>query len=251
MNDVQTEMPRPAGQQQPPGAAGREPAVEMADVCKYFDNGMIKALNGLNLRVERGESVAVTGPSGCGKSTMLHLIAALDRPSSGIIRIGGADLASQRDLPGYRRHHIGLVFQLHNLLPQLSTIQNVEVAMFGTGLSRRERRDRARSLLADVELAGLEARPPTKLSGGERQRVAIARALANEPELLLADEPTGSLDERSVDLVLAMFSRLRAERPNMTMITVTHDIRVAGTADRIIWLRDGRVDHARSGTGFA
>ena len=159
------------------------------------------------------------------------------------------DLASQKDLPGYRRRHIGLVFQLHNLLPQLSAIQNVEVAMFGTGLSRRERRDRARALLADVDLADMETRPPTKLSGGERQRVAIARALANEPELLLADEPTGSLDERSVDLVLDMFSRLRAERPGMTMIIVTHDIRVAGTADRIIWLRDGRVDRAPRATG--
>ncbi len=116
--------------------------------------------------------------------------------------------------------------------------------MFGTHLTRRQRRDRARSLLADVDLGGLEARPPTKLSGGERQRVAIARALANEPDLLLADEPTGSLDERSVDLVLGLFSRLRAERPGMSLVIVTHDIRVADTADRIIWLRDGRVDHA-------
>jgi len=141
------------------------------------------------------------------------------------------------------------LFQLHNLLPQLSAVQNVEVAMFGTGLSLRRRRDRARSLLADVDLAGLEARPPTKLSGGERQRVAIARALANEPELLLADEPTGSLDERSVDLVLDLFARLRAERPGMTMIIVTHDVRVAGTADRVIWLRDGRVDYAHRAAG--
>ena len=159
------------------------------------------------------------------------------------------DLASQKDLPGYRRRHIGLVFQLHNLLPQLSAIQNVEVAMFGTGLSGRERRDRARALLADVDLADMETRPPTKLSGGERQRVAIARALANEPGLLLADEPTGSLDERSVDLVLDLFSRLRAERPGMAMIIVTHDLRVADTANRIIWLRDGRVDHAPRATG--
>ena len=251
MSDVQVQTPKPTGRQQPSEAEAREPAVEMAGVCKYFDNGMIKALNGLSLRVGRGESVAVTGPSGCGKSTMLHLIAALDRPTSGIIRVGGVDLASQRDLPGYRRRHIGLVFQLHNLLPQLSAIQNIEVAMFGTHLTRRQRRDRARSLLNDVELAGMEARPPTRLSGGERQRVAIARALANEPELLLADEPTGSLDERSVDLVLDLFARLRAERPGMTMIIVTHDVRVAGTADRIIWLRDGRVDSARRAAGSA
>jgi putative ABC transport system ATP-binding protein len=221
----------------------------MDNVSKDYDGAMIKALNGLSLRIEQGESVAVTGPSGCGKSTMLHLIAALDRPTSGTIRVGGADLASQKDLPGYRRRHIGLVFQLHNLLPQLSAIQNVEVAMFGTGLTRGQRRDRACALLTDVGLADIQKRPPTKLSGGERQRVAIARALANEPELLLADEPTGSLDERSVDLVLDLFSRLRAERPGMTMIIVTHDIRVAGTADRIIWLRDGRVDRTHNAIG--
>ena len=249
MSDIRTQIPRPAGQEQPPGEQGRPPAVEMNDVTKDYDGGMIKALNGLSLRAEPGESVAITGPSGCGKSTMLHLIAALDRPTTGIIRVGGADLAQQKDLPGYRRRHIGLVFQLHNLLPQLSAIQNIEVAMFGTGLTRRERHDRARSLLADVDLADKEARAPTKLSGGERQRVAIARALANEPELLLADEPTGSLDEQSVDLVLDLFARLRAERPGMTMIIVTHDIRVAGTADRIIWLRDGRVDRAHGAIG--
>ena len=242
MSDTGTQTPRTAGRAGPSGKEGRAPAVELAGVRKYYDSGLIKALDGLSLRIERGESVAVTGPSGCGKSTMLHLIAALDRPTSGTIRVGGADLARERNLPAYRRHHIGLVFQLHNLLPQLSTIQNVEVAMFGTGLTRRQRHDRARVLLADVGLAGLETRPPTKLSGGERQRVAIARALANEPELLLADEPTGSLDERSVQLVLGMFARLRAERPSMTMIIVTHDLRVADTADRIVWLRDGRAD---------
>ena len=243
MSDIDTQAPRPAGQAGPSGEEDRPPAVELDYVGKYYDGGLIKALDGLSLRVERGESVAVTGPSGCGKSTMLHLIAALDRPTSGTIRVRGADLARERDLPAYRRHHIGLVFQLHNLLPQLSSIQNVEVAMFGTHLTRRQRRDRARALLADVGLVSM----PAKLSGGERQRVAIARALANEPELLLADEPTGSLDERSVHLVLDMFARLRAERPGMTMIIVTHDLRVAGTANRIIWLRDGRADD-RTGT---
>jgi ABC-type lipoprotein export system ATPase subunit len=249
MSEVRTKTPPSPGQEQPFGSQGRAPAVEMDNVSKNYDGGMITALTGLSLRIEQGESVAVTGPSGCGKSTMLHLIAALDLPTSGAIRVGGADLASQKDLPGYRRRHIGLVFQLHNLLPQLSAIQNVEVAMFGTGLTRRQRRDRARALLTDIGLADMQSRPPTKLSGGERQRVAIARALANEPELLLADEPTGSLDERSVDLVLDLFSRLRAERPGMTMIIVTHDIRVAGTADRIIWLRDGRVDRAHGAIG--
>ncbi len=248
MSEGRSGTPSRAGQEQSFEDGGTTPAVEMENVCKYFDNGVIKALNGLTLRIERGESVAVTGPSGCGKSTMLHLIAALDGPTSGTIRVGGADLATQPDLPAYRRQHIGLVFQLHNLLPQLSAIQNVEVAMFGTSLSRRERRARARDLLADVGLADMGTRPPTKLSGGERQRVAIARALANDPDLLLADEPTGSLDERSVSLVLDMFARLRAERPGMTMVIVTHDARVADTADRTVWLRDGQVDRTRQAT---
>lgn len=146
------------------------PAVELAGLRKYYDGGLIKALDELSLQIERGESVAVTRPYGCGKSTMLHLIVAFDRPTSGIIRVGGADLARKHDLPGYRRRHIGLVFQLHNLLPQLSAIQNVEVAMFGTGLTRRQRRDRTRAVLADVGLAGVETRPPTRMSGGERQR---------------------------------------------------------------------------------
>lgn len=247
-----SELRTPAPARQDRGAVsadgpGGVPAVEVSDVCKYFDGDLVKALDGLTLRVERGESVAVTGPSGCGKSTMLHLIAALDSPTSGAIRVGGVDLSEERHLPRYRLEHIGLVFQLHNLLPQLSALQNVEVAMFGTDMSRRERSVRARSLLAEVDLEGMGSRPPTKLSGGERQRVAIARALANEPDLLLADEPTGSLDERSVERVLDLFRRLRSERPEMTMIIVTHDPRVAASADRIVRLRDGRVDQDSRG----
>jgi putative ABC transport system ATP-binding protein len=220
---------------------GTHPAVELIDVCKHFDGGQVRALDGLSLVVGAGECVAVTGPSGCGKSTMLHLIAALDQPTSGTIRVAGSDLSRLHDLAAYRRTHVGLVFQLHHLLPQLSAVQNIEIAMFGTGLSRAERRRRAMTLLADVDLAGRERRPPTRLSGGERQRVAIARALANEPTLLLADEPTGSLDEASVTHVLALLDRLRRERPELTMIIVTHDPVVAASADRTVYLRDGRV----------
>ncbi|MDA8297839.1 MAG: ABC transporter ATP-binding protein [Actinomycetota bacterium] len=223
-------------------AARGTPAVELIAVRKYFDAGAIKALDGLDLSVARGESVAVSGPSGCGKSTMLHLIAALDTPTSGMIRVGGQDISLEHDLARYRRAHIGLVFQLHHLLAQLSARQNVEISMFGTGQSSRKRRERARSLLADVGLSGSGERSPTRLSGGERQRVAIARALANSPELLLADEPTGSLDEASVDLILELFKRLRAERPELTIILVTHDARVAASADRIVALRYGRVE---------
>jgi len=216
-------------------------AVELIEVCKYYDGGIVRALDGLSLSVKVGERVAVTGPSGCGKSTMLHLIAALDRPTSGTIWVEGVDLATIDDLAQFRRSTVGLVFQLHHLLPHLSAANNVEVAMFGNGLARAERHERALELLADVDLFGRENRVPTKLSGGERQRVAIARALANEPQLLLADEPTGSLDEASVNRILALFDRLARERPNLTMIIVTHDARVARNTDRIVRLRDGRV----------
>ena len=224
------------------------PALELVDVRKYFDNGAVKALDGVNLTVARGECVAVTGPSGCGKSTMLHLIAALDHPTSGSVRVGGFDIAHIKNPATYRREQIGLVFQLHNLLPQLTAAQNVEIAMFGTRLSRAQRRARAFELLADVDLAGRENRPPTKLSGGERQRVAIARALANEPALMLADEPTGSLDERSVERVLALFARLRKERSDLTMVLVTHDNRLATAADRIVQMRDGRIERNPTGS---
>jgi len=221
---------------------GGPAAVELVGVSKCF--GAVHALDGLDLTVEQGERVAVTGPSGCGKSTMLHLVAALDRPSAGVIRVGGIDLAAVRDLAAFRRTHVGLVFQLHHLIPQLSAVQNVEIAMFGSGLARAERRRRALALLADVDLEGREARPPTQLSGGERQRVAIARALANDPPLILADEPTGSLDEASIERILKLFDRLSERRPSLTMLIVTHDPRVAATADRLVRLRAGHVDVA-------
>jgi putative ABC transport system ATP-binding protein len=221
-------------------------AVELVGVHKHFDGGEVRALDGLDLVVGAGEFVAVTGPSGCGKSTMLHLVAALDRPTSGTIRVAGDDLSRLHNLARYRRLQVGLVFQLHHLVPQLSAIQNVEIAMFGTVHSPNERRRRARALLETVGLAGQEHRPPTRLSGGERQRVAIARALANDPALLLADEPTGSLDEASIARVLALFADLRRKRPELTIVIVTHDPVVAASADRTVYLRAGRVDVTRT-----
>lgn len=216
-------------------------AVELHGVRRVFDRGRVAALDGVDLAVAAGERVAVEGPSGCGKSTMLHLIAALDTPTSGTIRVGGRDLRNVRRLAAYRRHHVGLVFQMHHLLPQLTAAQNVEVAMLGTGRSRDERVRRAWDLLADVDMAGRELRYPNQLSGGERQRVAIARALANGPGLLLADEPTGGLDERSVDRVLDLFATVAAARPEMSMIIVTHDARVAASADRTLHMWQGRM----------
>ncbi len=217
------------------------PAVEAIDVHKLFDRRRVRALDGLTLTVSVGEYVAVTGPSGCGKSTLLHLLAALDHPDSGTLRVGGIDLSALRNPDHFRREHVGLVFQLHNLLPHLSVLENVEIAMFGTGRDRHVRRARARELLAAVDLGALEHRRPPELSGGERQRAAIARALANGPRLLLADEPTGSLDAGAVERVLGLLDELR-QRDAMTIVVVTHDPSVASAADRVVRLRAGRLD---------
>ncbi len=214
------------------------PAVELRHVSKSYER-TTRALDQIDLRIGVGEFVAVTGPSGCGKSTMLHLIAALDVPTSGSVLIDGRDLTSWRDLSRYRREHVGLVFQLHNLLASQTLLANVEVVMFGTEASVHERRARARDLLAQVDLAGRERRRPTQLSGGERQRVAIARALANHPTLLLADEPTGSLDSVSAGHVLNLFNAVHAT--GVTIILVTHDLTIAAAAERVIHMRDGAV----------
>jgi putative ABC transport system ATP-binding protein len=215
--------------------------IEVVDVHKSFDRSLVKALDGLDLTIAPGEFVGLTGPSGCGKSTLLHLLAALDTPDRGSITVDGNDLAHLHHPDRYRRDEIGIVFQLHNLLAHLSAAQNVEIAMMGTDRSRREQREHAFALLAAMGLAGKEARRPPELSGGERQRVAIARALANDPRVLLADEPTGSLDSHAVTQVLDLFRRIRTER-QITIVLVTHDHAVAAVADRLVHLRDGRVD---------
>jgi putative ABC transport system ATP-binding protein len=222
------------------------PAIEIEGLVRSFEAGTVRALDDVNLIVHRGEMIAVTGSSGSGKSTLLHLIAALDAPDAGHVRVFGDDIGARRDLDHYRRLELGLVFQLHNLLPHLSAVENVEIPMFGTGLTRKARRDRAMELLADVQLSGREYRVPPKLSGGERQRVAIARALANEPSLLLADEPTGSLDSTSATHVLDLLQQLRAQR-DITIVMVTHDPIVAAAADRIVHMQDGRITLEASG----
>ncbi len=214
------------------------PEVEVRGVSRTFE-GNIRALDGVDLVVGRGEFVAITGPSGCGKSTLLHLIASLDVPTSGTVLVGGRDLRRLRDLSRFRREEVGLVFQLHNLLPQQPVLANIEVAMFGGPLHREQRRARALELLAQVDLEGRELRRPTQLSGGERQRVAIARALANGPHLLLADEPTGSLDSASSQRVVELFRKVHAE--GKTIVLVTHDRTVAEAADRTVEMRDGRI----------
>jgi putative ABC transport system ATP-binding protein len=213
--------------------------VDVQHVSKAFEGGRISALEDVSLRLDPGEFVSLTGPSGSGKSTLLNLIGALDRPDSGRIVVDGEALDG-RDAAEYRATTVGFVFQFHNLIPTLTTLENVQVPMFGRGLTRAERAERARELLQEVGLARRERAFPATLSGGERQRVALARALANEPRLLLADEPTGSLDSDTGTQVLQLIERLREER-GATVLLVTNDDGVAATAGRRLRLLDGHV----------
>lgn len=215
--------------------------LEAIDVRKEYESGRVRAVDGADLSVTAGEWVAIIGPSGSGKSTLLQLFAALDKPNSGTVLLDGQDLQKLRDVDRYRRLQVGLVFQLHNLLGHLDARRNIEVAMLGTHRSRSERRARADALLSEVQMEGKGDRSPPELSGGERQRVAIARALANEPKVLLADEPTGSLDPASVQQTVELFGRLRREH-GTTIVMVTHDDDVAAAADRTVVMRDGKID---------
>jgi putative ABC transport system ATP-binding protein len=214
------------------------PAIQVIDVAKVYDN-MIHALDGVNLAVNYGEFVALMGPSGCGKSTLLHLLAALDHPTAGRIIVNGRDLRSAGN-DRYRRMEIGLVFQLHNLLPNLNALENVQIPMFGTGLNHADRLKRAKELLDEMGLREKEKMTPPRLSGGERQRLAIARALANDPLIILADEPTGNLDSEAVDRLLALFKRIR-DQHGVTILLATHDTHVASAADNTVHMKDGRI----------
>jgi ABC-type lipoprotein export system ATPase subunit len=219
----------------------RPPAVEIVDLVKTFDEGRTRAVDGASLSVAQGEFVAITGPSGCGKSTLLHLIAALERADSGRIVVLGEEITSRHDLSRYRARTVGLVFQLHNLLPNLTAVENVEVPMYEAGLGIRERRRRALQLLELMGLADKARRRPPQLSGGERQRVAIARALSNDPPILLADEPTGNLDSKAGRNVMEALEAIHRQH-GLTIIMVTHDPRIAASADRIIKMLDGRIE---------
>jgi putative ABC transport system ATP-binding protein len=212
--------------------------VVLEHVRKVFEAGRIRALEDVSLRLEPGEFAALTGPSGSGKSTLLNLIGALDRPESGTISVDGQTLLDG-DATAYRASTVGFVFQFHNLIPVLSAAENVQVPMMGR-LAREERSKRAGALLGEVGLSGRSSAFPPTLSGGERQRVAIARALANDPRLLLADEPTGALDSETGEQIVALLQRLRATR-GMTILLVTNDRSVAEQADRVLELRDGRI----------
>jgi ABC-type lipoprotein export system ATPase subunit len=219
--------------------------IRTVNLCKIYGAGEVSvhALDGVNLTVPAGELLAVMGPSGCGKSTLLNMLGALDQPTSGEVWVAGENLARLRNVDAFRAKTVGFVFQLHNLLPTLSAQENIEVPMQGQ-MSAGKRRERARMLLEMVGLGGRGGALPNQLSGGQRQRVAVARALANGPALLLADEPTGSLDTQSGEEVLALLADLNRTQ-NTTIVIVTHDRRVAQATQRIVGMSDGRIvsDH--------
>jgi ABC-type lipoprotein export system ATPase subunit len=215
------------------------PLLRAEGLTKTYPDGEVQALRGVSLDVERNEAVAIMGPSGCGKSTLLNLLGGLDRPTEGEIYFRGTSL-SQIDRDQYRAREIGFVFQSFHVLGTLSAVENVQVPMFETTLGRRQRVERAEALIEQVGLAHRRNHRPMHLSVGERQRVAIARALANEPSLLLADEPTGNLDSRSQNEVLQLLNDLR-QRQGLTLIIITHSPEVAAVAQRVIHMRDGRV----------
>lgn len=215
-------------------------AVEIKDLYKSYENGKIKALNGINLTIADGEFVSIIGPSGSGKSTLLNMIGALDVQDSGSINVAGQDLDDSKKLNEFRAKKIGFIFQLHNLIPNISVVDNIEIPMYTQGLSSKDMRLKAFKLLDDVGLKDKAGILPNKLSGGERQRVAIARALANDPSIILADEPTGSLDSKTSSKILRQLIDLH-ENNNATLIIVTHDMEVAKLADRVIEVLDGEI----------
>jgi putative ABC transport system ATP-binding protein len=220
-----------------------ENIIEIHDLKKSYDKGKIKALNGINLEIKKGEFVSIMGPSGSGKSTLLNMIGALDRADEGSIKVSGIDLMTAKDLNKFRSQEIGFVFQMHNLIPNLSVVENVEIPMYETKLSSKEMRERALELLELMNFSNLSdviSQDPTKLSGGERQRVAIARALVNHPSIILADEPTGALDSKTGDTILTLLKDLH-QKENVTLILVTHEPYVANMAERIFNMLDGKI----------
>jgi len=220
-------------------------AVETRDLAKHYTMGqaLVRALDGVTLQVARGEFVGLLGTSGSGKSTLLNLIAGLDHPTSGTVKVFDRSLASlsRAELSLHRRKNVGMIFQSFNLIPTMTAAENVALAMMFAGVPRAERDRRARKLLEQVGLGGRQRHRPSELSGGEQQRVSIARALANDPEILLADEPTGNLDSRTGHEILTLLQALNAGGAR-TVVLVTHDASLASRfAQRALTLLDGRI----------
>lgn len=220
---------------------GNEIIVETRDLTKIYGDGEeIRALDGVNLTVKRGEFLSVMGPSGSGKSTLLYVLGALARPTHGQVLIDGQELTKIKDLDRFRNETIGFIFQLHNLIPTMTALENVEVPLHEQKVSGKERRRRSREVLELVGLGDRLTHLPNQMSGGQRQRVAVARSLVNQPTLVLADEPTGELDtvssKETIDLMHDMNHRL-----GTTFIIVTHDPAVARRTDRVLIMGDGRI----------
>ncbi|HEX4320213.1 MAG TPA: ABC transporter ATP-binding protein [Acidobacteriaceae bacterium] len=234
------------------------PIIEARSLCKSYDEGRVEALRGVDITIAAGEFVAISGPSGSGKSTLLQLIGGLDSPTSGQVLFRNSPLGAGRastsastpaiDLDTYRAQHVGFVFQGFYLIPTLRAIENVQVPMLASGSNSRDRARRAEALLVEMGLESRIGHYPNELSGGERQRVAIARALANDPSILLADEPTGNLDSVNSARILEMLIGLQKRR-GMTLIVVTHENEIAEAAPRHIRIRDGRVESSQVETG--
>jgi ABC-type lipoprotein export system ATPase subunit len=216
------------------------PILEARDLYKSYDEQRIEALRGVDLAIEAGEFVAISGPSGSGKSTLLHLLGGLDIPSSGTVLFRGGPLGSSIDLDTYRCHHVGFIFQAFYLLPTLCAAENVQTPMLAAKNCGGNRRQRAEALLSEMGLEHRLCQHPNQLSAGERQRVAIARALANQPSILLADEPTGNLDSANSARIMEILIGIQKTR-GMTLIIVTHENAIADSAPRHIRIRDGRI----------
>jgi putative ABC transport system ATP-binding protein len=220
-----------------------EAVIEFDKVTKVYRTGAIAvaALRGVSLTINTGEYVAIVGPSGSGKSTLMHILGCLDTPTSGTFRLAGQNVSgmSEEALAEVRNRRIGFVFQQFNLLPSMTAWQNVELPLMYAGVHRPERKERAMAALAKVGLAARVQHRPGELSGGQQQRVAVARALVTEPDLILADEPTGNLDSVSADDVLGLMNELY--EAGRTLVLITHDLEVASAAGRVIGIRDGLV----------
>ena len=217
--------------------------IRMEGIRKVYDTGKVKveALKGIDLDVQRGEFVAIVGPSGSGKSTLMNLLGCLDTPSEGLYEIGGDNVAgvTRDELAEIRNRRVGFVFQSFNLLPHLTAAENVELPMLFGGIAPKDRRSRAAELLGRVGLSERLTHKPTELSGGQMQRVAIARALAMNPDMLLADEPTGNLDTSSGTDIMSIFNELWES--GRTLVIITHDPALARRASRVVEIRDGRI----------
>src|SRR5438876_3493945 len=226
--------------------------IELHDVSKTYhrDKIEIPVLEGVSITVPEGDFLGLMGPSGSGKSTLLNLLAGIDRPTRGSVRVGGTEISSlsERALAAWRARHIGFIFQLYNLIPVLTAFENVELPLLLTSLSKAQRRDHVMTALGIVDLGDRATHYPRQLSGGQEQRVAIARAVVTDPTLLLADEPTGDLDAKSAAEVLTLLQRLNQEYQK-TIVMVTHDPHAAERASRVLHLEKGTLDEVQQGIG--